>query len=192
MSTRRTPWFILCAVTTMHTAAYAQEKGQTGLTMGYPASLGVVWHLSDRAAIRPEISLSNSSSESQGSTPGVIRSSIDTWAVGVGVSGLFYVRKWDNLNAYVSPRFTYSRGTTTAEIGGLSTGPTESLTRAFSVSGSFGTQYSLSRKFSVFGEVGVGFSDSEGTTRLSPFDGDLKSTGHSWSTRTGIGVLFYF
>ena len=37
--------------------ASAQGAGKTGVTMGYPASIGVIWHASDKVAIRPELSL---------------------------------------------------------------------------------------------------------------------------------------
>ncbi len=33
--------------------AYAQDDPRVGLTMGYPTSVGVLWHVTDRIAIRP-------------------------------------------------------------------------------------------------------------------------------------------
>ena len=36
-------------------SANAQDNPRVGLTMGYPTSIGVLWHVTDRIAIRPEI-----------------------------------------------------------------------------------------------------------------------------------------
>src|SRR5258707_12879195 len=91
--------------------ANAQEKGQTGLTLGYPASVGVIFHLSDHVALRPEFSVSKSTTSDDASSPSG-STSTGTWALGVGVSGLFYIKKRDNLREYLSPRFTYTRSQT--------------------------------------------------------------------------------
>ena len=45
---------LLCGVT----GAAAQDGGKAGITMGYPASIGILWHAGDRVAIRPEFSIS--------------------------------------------------------------------------------------------------------------------------------------
>ena len=37
------------------TSAQAQQKGQTGLVMAYPTSVGFIWNVTDRVAIRPDI-----------------------------------------------------------------------------------------------------------------------------------------
>jgi hypothetical protein len=158
----------------------AQEKGQTGMTMGYPASVGLVWQPSERLAVRPELSLSTTSIET--SFTGTGRTS----SVGVGLSGLFYVGKWDSLSAYVSPRFAYNL-TSSDPIGTLAIA---TAANNYSLIGSFGTQYALHRRFSVFGEVGVGYSHQ--ALRSTGAISNSTITSHSWNTRTGIGVLFYF
>jgi hypothetical protein len=160
-------------------AAHAQEKGQTGLTMGYPASVGMVWQASDGFALRPEFSFGTTSIDS--SSAGLR----DTTSLGVGLSGLFYVGRWESLSTYVSPRFVYNR---------LSIGPSGPSTESntYSLTGSFGTQYAMNRRFGVFGEVGLGYShgDQQFETGSIPFTST--TTTDSWSTRTGIGVLVYF
>ena len=83
--------------------ALGQEKGQVGLTMGYPASVGLVWHVAERVAVRPEFSFSKSTSDAEE----IIDASSSGWTLGVGISGLFYVSRADNLRTYVSPRYTY-------------------------------------------------------------------------------------
>jgi hypothetical protein len=45
----------------------------------------------------------------------------------------------------------------------------------------------LSDKFSLFGEVGFGVTRSTSTGSVT-----TKSTGDSWSTRSGVGVILYF
>jgi len=97
------------------TPARAQEKGKVGLTMGYPSSVGIVYHLTDKIAIRPELNIAQASTETNvptlaGVSVGTTTVSSSTWAIGTGVSGLFYVRQWDDLHLYVSPRWTYSHG----------------------------------------------------------------------------------
>src|SRR5581483_1699657 len=155
-------------------AAAAQDAGQVGLTMGYPASIGVIWHVSDRVAVRPEISLQQIASMSTSVTTvtNTTQTTTDQWAVGVGASALFYVHRWDALRTYVSPRFVYTRNAST-NVGSLTaaatssaiivfpnTSPqtTEFTQQSYFVSGSFGAQYAVGAHFGVFGEVGFGYS----------------------------------
>ena len=91
----------------------AQEAGQAGITMGYPGSIGILWHVSDSVAVRPEISFSTSSSDNEFGA--------DTTNVSGGASALFYVAKWDRVRAYVSPRFAYGR-TTSDSLGTIGIG----------------------------------------------------------------------
>jgi hypothetical protein len=174
-----------CLVLLSAPAALAQEKGQVGITMGYPASVGLVWHVTDKVAIRPEFLIARSSTETTVPFLGGAESS--SWNVGTGVSALFYVQRWENLRTYVSPRFSYSRATSTFDAAPTGDEGTSTNT-AYSISGLFGAQYSLGRKFSVFGEVGFGFSDTTSRSELS----DVRTNGQTWGTRTGLGVVFYF
>ena len=155
--------------------------------MGYPAAVGLVWHLSDRVAIRPEFQVARTTSEL--STPGIdlLSSSASSWSIGAGVSGLFYLQRWDELSTYLSPRFAYSRSTATSSTSFFQNTPTTSRSNVYNGSLSFGAQYALGRRFSAFGEVGFGLTD----TRASSATGS-SSDGRIWSTRTGAGVIFYF
>jgi hypothetical protein len=72
--------------------------------MGFPASFGALWHVSDKVALRPELSFGGSSNDSTGSSIAISGSG---WSVGTGVSALFYLRAPDRLRTYVTPRFTY-------------------------------------------------------------------------------------
>jgi hypothetical protein len=165
------------------TLVFAQENGDTGITMGYPASIGLIWHASDKVAIRPEFAFSYNSSESD-SDFSRIEGSGNT--VGVGASVLFYLRKWDRIQTYASPRYSYSRSRTESESS--TGGESESTTNSHSFAGYFGAQYSPHQRFSIFGEVGAGVTRSTG--RLN--DGLSESSSTTVSTRTGVGVIFYF
>ena len=168
------------------TPAFAQEKGKVGLTMGYPSSVGIVYHVTDKLAIRPELTIAQSSTETNlpaiGGFP--VNVSSDTWAIGTGVSALFYVRQWDDLHLYVSPRWTYSHGSSST-----STLAIDSTLNSWSLNGSVGAQYALGKRFGVFGEVGFGYQHSR-QTGGSAFQTEL--TGHVVGTRTGVGVILYF
>jgi hypothetical protein len=187
----------------------AQEHGQVGLSMGYPASVGVVWHVADRVAIRPEISLVQSSTDTTAITTVTFATSLgvqtqttraqfvtDSTTVGTGVSALFYVWKREALSAFVTPRYAYNRGTSTTTGGGIGT-PTENTATNHFISGSFGAQYALGRRFSVFGEIGLGYTrsrvDNVPTDSLAiGASTGSETTSHGVSTRSAAGVVFYF
>jgi hypothetical protein len=180
----------------------AQDTHTVGVTMGYPASFGVLWHASKKVAIRPEISFAGSSTESTTSLPSSqtslpsISSEGDGWSIGTGVSALFYLRTYEHLRTYVSPRFTYAYtsvstssnvpNATGALISGKQTG------KGASGTGSFGAQYMLGDRFSVFGEVGFGFSHSTSSSSSSSTTSTAtKGSSNAWGTRAGVGVVFY-
>jgi hypothetical protein len=164
-------------------SAAAQDAGKVGITMGYPASIGLIWHASDSIAIRPELTFSGSSAESDG--PGIVGG--ESWAVATGVSALFYMKKYDNLRTYFTPRFTYARTSSTTDISSITTSSSTSRSRTIGGAGSFGAQYALGDKFSVFGEVGFGLMRSTSSSSFS--SGKSKIT--SWGTRAGAGVIYY-
>jgi len=191
--------------------AFAQEHGQVGLSMGYPASVGILWHVSDRVAIRPEISLVQNSTATTVITSVTVTTpagtqtqttqgefTTDTTTVGTGVSGLFYVWKRESLSAFVTPRYAYSRGTGTTSGSGVGGTPTEITTSNHLVSGSFGAQYAFGSRFTVFGEIGLGYThgsvDNGAPVSLSPGGAanSSRTTSHGVSTRSGAGVVFYF
>lgn len=172
--------------------ATGQETGQAGLVTGYPANIGVIWHASDRVAIRPDVSLSHSSSESKSSGSTVLSSS--GWAAGFDVAALFYMSKSDNLRTYCSPQFGYAHTTSNNEP---STGiaRSESSGNTYAVAGSFGVQYSATHRFSVFGEFGVSYRTGNSTFTSSASQGAVatgKTTTHAFGTRTAVGIVLYF
>jgi hypothetical protein len=159
-------------------AAQAQEPGDVGLFMGYP-NLGLFWQVSEKVALRPEISFSISDFSSNSNA----NLATSSWTVGFGASALFYITNDDKLRTYVAPRFTYTHS------GSDSSGSVAGSTNdSYLVAGLFGGQYALSDRFAVFGEVGVGYTHS---INQNEFSGS-KLTQNNVNTRTGIGAILFF
>ena len=162
---------------------HAQDAPKTGIVMAYPTSVGILWHASDKVALRPEFSISGVSS-----TLTSAQNTTDTSGVGfgVGISALFYVHKDDNLRTYIVPRFVYSHSSTSTSTSiGFDVPDVGSDT--YGGSGAFGAQYGLGKRFAVFGELGFEFDHR--TTDPSASGGKL--TGSTWGLRSGVGVIFY-
>ncbi len=171
-----------CVFSAGAATASAQDAGHVGLTAGYPASIGILWHLSERTAVRPEISFTFNSSSSQS----LVDATTDFSTFGTGISVLFFSPLRDNLKLYVAPRFGYSRTSGSTSI-------TESTTDIYSISGSFGGHYALGREFALFGEAGLQYSHDSGSltsSQLLPIQ--TKSQGDIIGTRTAVGVVIYF
>lgn len=157
-------------------AAVAQDRGQVGITIGYPASVGLLWHATDNVAIRPEFTFTGSTVDSSDGT---------NWTLGTGISGLLFLRSRDSVRTYVSPRFTYSHSSLSVP---QSTGEDLSRsTNSWGVAGSFGAQYTPNARFGVYGEVGIGYSRA----KVSATSFSTEASSSSWGTRAGVGVVFY-
>jgi len=167
---------LLFVLTASGTAA-AQDHGQVGITMAFPAAVGVIFHATDKVAVRPEFTFQHNSTES-----GAIDSTSST--IGTGISALFYMSSADRVQTYISPRFSYSHSDSSLEGNAISN---SSSSNGTGFSGSFGAQYAPSPKFSVFGEVGIGYTHT--TTKSDTTITELKS--NSWGTRAGVGIIFY-
>jgi hypothetical protein len=188
----------LCAAMVLAgSSASAQEHGQVGLSMGFPATVGLIWHATDRIGVRAETSFVFSSSEIDSALP--LERETDSSGFGIGVAGLFYLSRQDSVSTYLSPRFMYTR--TTAEIEGpdlpivvpqqfpLRRRDVELEGSEYSFAGSFGAQYSPNRRLSVFGEVGLDYSQQDSSTSRR---GALEVEGSSFGTRGAVGIVWYF
>jgi len=166
--------------------AGAQDSGKVGATIAYPGSIGLIWHASDSVAIRPAFAFAHSDSEI---SPGSSENESTTIALDLGV--LFYVKKYDNVRTYVSPRFIYSRSTSTSTQTALPVGLPEITTTSTTTGGAgvFGAQYAPTKRFSVFGEVGIAFNHRHSTSEPT---GASEFTTNTWGTTSGVGVIFYF
>ena len=168
-------------------AARAQDTGKAGVTLAYPGSIGFIWHVGDSVAIRPDFTFSHSSTDGTNASAGS-----DSDAFGTDISVLFYLKKYDNVRTYISPRFSYSRTSSTS----TPVSSTQAALPEIKVTGSttggagtFGAQYSPTKRFSVFGEAGIGFSSRKAESPQSTI-GPIK--GNTWGTTAGVGVIFYF
>lgn len=178
-------FLVVCAVILAAPCAVAaQEQGDTGITMGYPESVGFIFHVTKKIAIRPEFVFSRTSTEIEGFTD---RES-SSWVLGIGVSGIIYVAEWDRVRAYVSPRYAYTRGESNSEISSIFDEESTTTTDTHLFAGSFGAQYTPHPRFSIFGEIGLGYTKNTGESTLSSF----KVEGATFGTRTGAGIIFYF
>jgi hypothetical protein len=167
------------------TSAGAQDQAKIGITMAYPASVGLLWRVSDKVAVRPELSIAGGASETTASS---FETESDSWTLNTGVSVLFYLNKYDDLRTYFTPRFNYAHGSSTTDATGAVINPTITTTLdGIGFSGAFGAEYSLGRKFGVFGEVGFGFTHSTTKSSILP----TESSGNNWGSRAGVGVIFY-
>ena len=171
------------AVLSAARAARAQERGDVGITMGYPASAGFVYHLTDRLAVRPEVSFTFSDSASEGETTLL---TTDSTLFGTGVSAILYLARYDRLRTYVSPRYTYARAKSTSES--PFSGTSRTTISSHTVAGTFGAQFSLHERFGVFGEVGVAYTSQSNRSDVI----DVLVDNDSVASRTGVGVIFYF
>jgi len=169
-----------CLLLVESSAARAQDTKKVGVTMAYPTSIGLIWPASNKVAVRPEFTISGSSVESPSGLDG------SSWNVGTGVSVLFYLKDYERVRTYFTPRFEYSRSSSSSDTGSGAIPSIDATRSASGGSGSFGVQYAPGEKFGVFGEVGFGFSYS----KLPSFTG---SDGHAtaWGMRSGVGVIFY-
>lgn len=182
MITRLLPLLLLC-LTLIPSPALAQEPGQTGIVMGYPTNIAFFWRASETLAIRPDITFTHSSSETESSFLGT--SSNDAWGVTVGASALWYTARIDTVRTYFGTRLSYGRNSSDSSS---NTGD-PATTHNVGLSGSFGAQYTPVRKLSVFGEVGYGFT--RGSGKLETPIATTKSVGWNWGPRTAIGVIFH-
>ena len=190
-----------CVLVVTCAPAIAQERGQVGIAMGYPNSMSVIWHVTDRVAIQPKISFAQSATEtsleSELTVNGVVVStsrmstSSDGWSAAPGVNLLFYMGRWDNVSTYVSPGYAYARGssTTTTTVQSLF-GGSQSQTREYSTDshearGVFGVQFTPHRRFAVFGETGLRYSRSSGSPSG---DSSTRVIGNT----SAVGAIFYF
>jgi hypothetical protein len=190
----------------------AQDTPRFGLVMGYPANVAALIRVSDAVSVRPEITWSRSVFESSttttvipfvpGATPIPVSttttSTSDGWQAGIGLSGLLYLSKGDALRTYVSPRVSYSRSSSTIDVGiiaalsPVNTRPITMVTSNYAASGSFGAQYAVGKRFGLFGELGLTYSHSGGpsSSSISSF---AQSDQTSWSLglRSGVGVILF-
>ena len=180
--TVRVMLLVVCGLMGVAANVEAQDQGRIGVTTGYPGVIGVQWHVSDRVAVRPEISFSKADTSSDG----LVDATTDFWSLGTGVSVLVFSNVSDNLRTYVAPRFSYARTHGDGDV-------TSSTTDSYTVAGMFGAQYSLGQRFAGFGELGFGYTRQSGSATTTVIN-EIRTTNHgnTVATRTAVGVILYF
>lgn len=197
---------LICAAAILLTShvANAQEKGQVGLTMTYPARAGVLWHVTDRISILPDIAIQRDVSTSVftlsvgnifGPRAGTTTRTTNTfWRTSPGVNLLVDVGRWDDVTTYVTAGWSYERihqrtiRTTENDDGVISvpapgTQTDTDVSHGYGARGAFGVRYVPHRHFGAFGEVGVEYSKTKSGSETV-----ASSLGNS-----GVaGVIFYF
>jgi len=167
----------VCAISIASTA-FAQDAKKFGVVMG--SNLGVIWQPTASVAVRPEIGFSHNSTKNETSQVSSTNSSL---AVPLAISALFYFAEHDHLRTYVSPAFTYQRNSSES-----STNVTSPPVNTYGFRGVIGAQYAISDRFSAFGEIGLAYSHAKARNAANT----TTSTGNSWSTRSGVGVILFF
>jgi formiminotetrahydrofolate cyclodeaminase len=170
---------VLLAATT---PAFAQQTRKAAVTMTSSSAIGLLLHVSDNVALRPEFSFTRNSAESTTSQLTPTTTTNSTWILGAGASALFYVGRWDSLRTYLSPKFFVSHAKSSSSLSTTELDPTN----AYSLGGAFGTQYGLGDRFAIFGELGLSYSWQKSKSNLST------SKANSIGTRSTIGGAFYF
>jgi hypothetical protein len=179
----------------------AQEGGQVGLSMGFPASIGLIMHPTARFGLRAETTFGFSSSETEWAS--LLERETETNEFGVGLAGLFYVNGEYDVRPYVSPRFMYTKQTSQIEGSDLpivlpqafplplpiSARELSIETSGYAIAGSFGAQYSPNTRFSVFGELGLEYTWVKSDTSRPRA---LEAEASSFGPRAAVGVVWYF
>jgi hypothetical protein len=167
-------------VTVLPAAAMAQDERMVGVTMGFPESVGVVWHATEKLALRPEFSFTLASSEND-------FADTSSRSFSTGLAALFYLDRSERFATYLSPRYAFQRGSATVESPFGEEDKSKQRVHLFS--GSFGAQYWLGERFSVFGELGLAFQRSSAEDADDDRD---EGSANSFGTRSSVGLVFYF
>ncbi len=181
----------LCVSAVAVCPAAAQPTRRVGVTMGYPAGIGVLWHVTDGLALRPDVVLTRGTTDTTTSGFGGVSTTTSQtdWTVSAGLSALIRLRDIDRLRIYAAPRVAYLRAETSTD-GASGLGAIESTTDGVVASGALGVQYGLGDRVAVYGESGVqylrqSFESGFGTS-------SSKATLTQVGVRSAIGLVVYF
>jgi hypothetical protein len=188
---------VVCLLLTGGSAS-AQNVPTFGLVIGVPTQVGLLWQVTERVAVRPDVSWTwyRADTTATGLLAGYDASTRTTGVV-LGVSGLFYLGGHDDLRTYVVPRYGLSRSSSAIDSDLSISGLPDQLQPATSIrstrrshagSVAFGAHYTLGSRFGLFAELGLEFASSSNGGGT----GGLDSTARSVGTRSGVGVVLFF
>ncbi len=190
----------MCAITFVPARVAAQDTARFGVTMGYPATIGVLWHLNERLAIRPEVNFLFGSETTEtdvpeylddligdldgfGFVPSLGRRERTFWSYRTGVSVLYTVSDAESVRTYVSPQFHYGR--LGGGYDGISPLQLDVSDSQYAVAGVLGAQYTPTRRLSLFGELGLDY------TRTNNNLLNTTSRRNTIGTTGRVGVVLY-
>jgi len=137
-------------------------------------AISVIWHVTERVALRPELGISGSNVSNS-----VLDAEATQQNVSPGIGALFYLGPLDKFRVYVSPRYAYARSHNESSSPFSSS---ESTVTTHIMTGSVGAQFSMHEHFAAFGELGFAYNHAKtGST-----------TNNSWTNRSVAGVIWYF
>lgn len=196
---------VAAAIALLPVAAAAQPTKPVAVTLGYPAAIGVLWHLNDRLAVRPDVTLNRSETKTTlttttsslfggglSTTTTTSTQTDTTWSTGVSL--LVTLADLDDLRLYLVPRVSYLRAETSSEattpgLSGL--GSFDSTNDGVTVLGGFGAHYMLGTRAALFAESGVQYLRQSFSSGIAGASG-TKSTVTSVGLRSAVGFAVYF
>jgi hypothetical protein len=181
---------------------FAQDDPTIGLVVAYPSTVGVLWQVSDRVAVRPDIAWSWTKTESSVTINTGIppqRVTLETSSKGhsasYGASALFTLRQDDALRVYVGGRAAYLRAVATvtnpsfSSQGGVSSTTSKNRNTGSAWAGFLGGQYRLHRRFTAFGEAGISYQTFDTTAGVEP---QTRGSQDTIGVRSGVGIVLFF
>jgi hypothetical protein len=155
-------------------AALAQDSAKAGLVISSSGAISLIWHVTERVALRPELGISGSKVANSAQGAEATQQNLSP-----GIAALFYLGSLDKFRVYVSPRYSYARSHSESSSPFSSS---ESTVTTHVVTGAAGVQFTMHKHFAAFGESGFAYNHAKtGST-----------TNDSWINRSVAGVIWYF
>ena len=144
----------------------AQDK-PFGITFGYPVSLGALWQVGERMALRPEFTLGYSNEVNE-----EISLTADGWRFGIAAGAVLSLYRDKPRHLYAVPYYEFRRRNITLsqpvsypdplrpEIPTLATIEVNTHSNEHTVAGLIGIEFHLTDRSAVFAEVGPGYRKS--------------------------------
>lgn len=175
---------LLMPIAFASSAAQSPDRPRIGLVLG--SSVGVIWHVSDRFALRPSVAASKWSSSTRSDGGSAHRSS--SWSYTAALDNLIYVQRREPISTYISMGISYQTGRSRPNLNDQ---------YVIGVPASFGAQFSPHRRLSVWGEAGLALTLTRRTIHPTLIEGQSigssgKASSNEVSTRSSVGMVFYF
>lgn len=173
--------------------SWAQPARAVGLTMGYPAGVGLLWHVTEAVALRPDMSVTRSTVDTTttqtllGSTVQAAETTTE-WNTSAGVSVLVTLHDTERLRLYAVPRIAWFRSDRSND--GANAVAIDSDYDGLQASGGVGAHYGLGDRVAVFGELGVQYVRQTVSSRFGT--SEIRSRTTTTGVRSAVGLVLYF